>query len=116
MVDNDSTMPIVTPDRDNIDSTFQQTGDGEYQATHTCDDPEVSVDREYYVNNRDNTVHVHTTYYVEGKEVNVQEQSWALTEDGSNVQHSGEPVGTFAENNHNADPQLDIEFAQRSVQ
>jgi len=108
-------MNVVTPNKDEIDSTFQQTGDGRYQATHTCDDPEVSVDREYYHDDDAQTLHVYTTYYVDGQEVNVQEESWE-TDESYRVKHSDEFVVDFCRNNHNADPQLDIEFAQRHVE
>jgi hypothetical protein len=105
---------IVTPNSDEIDSTFQQTGDGRYQATHTCENPQVSVDREYYHDDESATLYVYTTYYVDGIEVNVQEQEWDTNTETYRVEHSDEFIVDFCRSNHFADPQLDVEFAQRS--
>lgn len=109
-------MNIVTPETSDIDSTFQQTDDGRYQATHTCENLRVSVDREYYHDEQSATLHVYTTYYVDGTEVQVSETSWETDTDNYRVEHSGEFIVDFCRSNHFADPQLDVEFAQRHAQ
>ena len=100
---------------DEIDTTFQQTGDEpSYEGTHTVETPQgtpIAVTREFRTNRERGVLRVLSRFYVDGEEVNRQDQEWNLTDDGEHVEHSGESIEEFCRSNHNADPQIDMEAA-----
>jgi hypothetical protein len=112
-----------TVDADEIDSTFQQVDDPDmprWEGTHTYGN--YSVTREFLLDTHGLVVSVLTKYEYDGRELNRYEDEWDVSrrEDVDDmtpeverftVDHSGELPAPFAENNHYADPQADIEFA-----
>lgn len=103
---------------DEINSTFQQTGDVEYNGTHTAGTPDgvpVAADKQYQVNELAETLEVLIRYYVDDTEVNRSRMEYDLTDDGEHVEHSGETIEAFCRSHHSGDPQSDIKAAMDEI-